>query len=56
MKSSFLGSVALFAIYVGVAARAADMPVKAPPIPRRRTIDQDFILAQISVARGPTAA
>ncbi|WP_240537829.1 outer membrane protein [Bradyrhizobium japonicum] len=32
MKSSFV-SAALFAICVSVAARAADMPVKAPPIP-----------------------
>jgi hypothetical protein len=33
MKASFLGSVALFAICVSVTARAADMPVKAPPLP-----------------------
>src|ERR1700752_760947 len=32
MKYSFLG-VALFAMCVSVTARAADMPVKAPPIP-----------------------
>jgi opacity protein-like surface antigen len=33
MKSSFLGSVALFAFCVSVTARTADMPVKAPPAP-----------------------
>ena len=31
MKNSFLGIVALFVISVSVTARAADMPVKAPP-------------------------
>jgi len=31
MKNSFLASVALFVISVSVTARAADMPVKAPP-------------------------
>jgi opacity protein-like surface antigen len=33
MKRPFLGSAALFAICVTVSARAADMPVKAPPAP-----------------------
>ena len=30
---SFLSTVALFAICVSITARAADMPLKAPPIP-----------------------
>src|SRR5215475_14428714 len=32
MKKSLLGSVALIAICASVTARAADMPLKAPPI------------------------
>ena len=32
MKSSFLGIVALLVASVSVSARAADMPVKAPPV------------------------
>jgi opacity protein-like surface antigen len=33
VRNPFLGSVALFAILVSVTAHAADMPVKAPPLP-----------------------
>ena len=32
MKKSLLGSVALFATCVTLSVRAADMPVKAPPV------------------------
>ena len=33
MKGIILGSIALIAIGVNIPARAADMPVKAPPLP-----------------------
>jgi hypothetical protein len=33
MKSSFVGSIALLAICESITARAADLPLKAPPAP-----------------------